>query len=55
MDKYVVATHNDLNEFVKNINKLIELGYKPLGGVTIDNRNYYLYLQSMILDNTCNY
>ena len=34
-DKYIVAEHWDMKAFIKTVNKHIEVGYLPIGGVIL--------------------
>lgn len=40
MDRYVVVQFVDYHQFVNEINRLIGLGYRPVGGVTVNTHLY---------------
>jgi hypothetical protein len=54
-EKYIVIESVDFRDFTNNVNRMIEEGYKPIGGVSVSivsnnctiHRKYY---QAMLLD-----
>jgi hypothetical protein len=47
MEKYIVVEIHNLNKFLMEVNKKINQGYLPLGGIECPVRD--LYVQAMIL------
>lgn len=49
MDKYRIIVNDSLIDFEKNVNNRINMGYTPIGGVTIDKVNgISIYYQAII-------
>ena len=52
--KYIVVQHYDVLELIEEVNRLIDKGYEPQGGITITTRlndmiSNVVYLQAMVL------
>lgn len=42
-DYKVFANYSDYSEFKETINKMLKLGFIPIGGVSVHDRNGYTY------------
>jgi hypothetical protein len=47
MEHYTVVSNNWLENLVDGVNEMIEIGYKPIGGISKDGEKFY---QAMFLD-----
>ena len=47
MDSYVVISGYEIGYLIAEVNRLIRIGYKPIGGMSIGNQKVY---QTMFLE-----
>lgn len=47
MDNYVVVDGYEIEYLITEVNRMIKIGYKPIGGISIGNQKVY---QAMFLE-----